>query len=238
MNNLRSFLLAIASLILLSQTTQAHYDPTIGRFINRDPIAEEGGANLYGFVENRPVSRIDFLGNIDFDKLEWSDFLGTSELGGLRDEGASINLIIRDEPGIRRASKVVSIGIVSIPGACVTCVMWERFPKKIADMDRNLSYVIDKTDAVLRHEKVHGKIAVSYVEKYNSQMASLIACALSNSIQKARDLADALLIKASDSLWPKIEREYKTEQRDYDDETGNGRDLQKQTEWNKKYGVK
>jgi hypothetical protein len=103
MNNLRSFLLAIASLILLSQTTQAHYDPTIGRFINRDPIAEEGGANLYGFVENRPVSRIDFLGNIDFDKLEWSDFLGTSELGGLRDEGASINLIIRDEPGIRKS---------------------------------------------------------------------------------------------------------------------------------------
>jgi hypothetical protein len=62
MNNLRSFLLAIASLILLSQTTQAHYDPTIGRFINRDPIAEEGGANLYGFVGNRPIKYIDPLG--------------------------------------------------------------------------------------------------------------------------------------------------------------------------------
>jgi hypothetical protein len=62
MNNLRSFLLAIASLILLSQTAQAHYDPTIGRFINRDPIEEEGGANLYGFVENDGVDKTDFLG--------------------------------------------------------------------------------------------------------------------------------------------------------------------------------
>jgi hypothetical protein len=62
MNSLRSFLLAIASLILLSQTAQAHYDPTIGRFINRDPIEEDGGTNLYGMVRNDLVDRTDFLG--------------------------------------------------------------------------------------------------------------------------------------------------------------------------------
>ena len=39
-----------------------YYDPRQGRFINRDPIGEEGGVNLYGFVGNNPVNRLDFLG--------------------------------------------------------------------------------------------------------------------------------------------------------------------------------
>ncbi len=30
-----------------------HYNPTDGRWINRDPIAERGGVNLYGFVGNK-----------------------------------------------------------------------------------------------------------------------------------------------------------------------------------------
>ena len=38
------------------------YDPIWGRWINRDPIEEDGGLNLYGFVDNDPVNRIDFLG--------------------------------------------------------------------------------------------------------------------------------------------------------------------------------
>ena len=70
MNNLRSFLLAIVSLILLSQTAQAHYDPNIGRFINRDPIEEEGGANLYGFVRNAPLSKVDRLGLDIIDDMQ------------------------------------------------------------------------------------------------------------------------------------------------------------------------
>ncbi len=39
-----------------------YYDPRQGRFINRDPIEEEGGINLYGFVGNSPVNGLDFLG--------------------------------------------------------------------------------------------------------------------------------------------------------------------------------
>ena len=38
------------------------YDPSLGRFINRDPIAEAGGTNLYAFVGNSPVNRFDYLG--------------------------------------------------------------------------------------------------------------------------------------------------------------------------------
>ena len=39
-----------------------YYDPRQGRFINRDPIEEEGGLNLYRFVSNNPVNGLDFLG--------------------------------------------------------------------------------------------------------------------------------------------------------------------------------
>ncbi len=38
------------------------YNPELGRWINRDPIGEIGGLNLYGFVGNSPVERRDLLG--------------------------------------------------------------------------------------------------------------------------------------------------------------------------------
>ncbi len=39
-----------------------YYNPADGRWINRDPIAEEGGWNLYGFVKNDAISKNDGLG--------------------------------------------------------------------------------------------------------------------------------------------------------------------------------
>jgi hypothetical protein len=38
------------------------YDPETGRWPSRDPIEEEGGVNLYGFVGNSVVHLIDVLG--------------------------------------------------------------------------------------------------------------------------------------------------------------------------------
>ena len=39
-----------------------YYNPADGRWINRDPIAEQGGWNLYGFIENIPILKTDGLG--------------------------------------------------------------------------------------------------------------------------------------------------------------------------------
>jgi RHS repeat-associated protein len=39
-----------------------YYDPITGRWLNRDPIGENGGANVYGFVGNDPVGDTDYLG--------------------------------------------------------------------------------------------------------------------------------------------------------------------------------
>lgn len=38
------------------------YDPDLGRWLNRDPIGEAGGINLYGYVANDPVNGLDLLG--------------------------------------------------------------------------------------------------------------------------------------------------------------------------------
>lgn len=38
------------------------YDPRIGRWLSRDPIAEAGGINLYAYVGGEPVGMVDPLG--------------------------------------------------------------------------------------------------------------------------------------------------------------------------------
>jgi len=62
MKNLRPLLLALVHLVFLGSSARAHYDPNIGRWLNRDPIAENGGVNLYGFVGNDGVNSSDYLG--------------------------------------------------------------------------------------------------------------------------------------------------------------------------------
>ena len=39
-----------------------YYNPKDGRWINRDPITEQGGWNLYAFVGNTPSLKTDILG--------------------------------------------------------------------------------------------------------------------------------------------------------------------------------
>ena len=42
-----------------------YYDPKTGRWPSRDPIEEEGGVNMYGFVGNDGVNELDILGLCD-----------------------------------------------------------------------------------------------------------------------------------------------------------------------------
>lgn len=39
-----------------------YLNPTDGRWINRDPIDEQGGANLYAFSRNAVINKLDLLG--------------------------------------------------------------------------------------------------------------------------------------------------------------------------------
>jgi RHS repeat-associated protein len=45
-----------------------YYSPTAGRFMNSDPIGQNGGINLYSYVENSPIDFFDLTGNF----REWT----------------------------------------------------------------------------------------------------------------------------------------------------------------------
>ncbi len=51
---------AVASFAALN--VQAFFDPTIGRWASRDPVGEDAGPNLYGFVNNDSINDADYLG--------------------------------------------------------------------------------------------------------------------------------------------------------------------------------
>jgi hypothetical protein len=55
----RSLLILSALLLLIEAHAFAFYDPGTGRWLSKDPIGEEGGLNLYGFVFNRPTRMVD-----------------------------------------------------------------------------------------------------------------------------------------------------------------------------------
>jgi RHS repeat-associated protein len=48
-----------------------YYDPSLGRFINRDPSEESGGNNLYGFAGNDSVNGYDYLGLTMAEFFQW-----------------------------------------------------------------------------------------------------------------------------------------------------------------------
>jgi RHS repeat-associated protein len=49
-----------------------YYDPMLQRFINRDPLAEQGGINLYAYVANNPINEFDPQGLCD--SSSWNNF--------------------------------------------------------------------------------------------------------------------------------------------------------------------
>lgn len=56
-----------------------YYDPNLQRFLNRDPLGESGGINLYAYVGSNPINSIDPFGMCPWS---WSRF-GDWELGEL-----------------------------------------------------------------------------------------------------------------------------------------------------------
>ncbi|MEJ1974190.1 MAG: RHS repeat-associated core domain-containing protein [Lacunisphaera sp.] len=64
---------------------ERYYSSALGRFINRDPIEEAGGVNLYGFVGNNAVNSVDVLGMGDDDDvwvLDKMTVTGSNSNGG------------------------------------------------------------------------------------------------------------------------------------------------------------
>jgi RHS repeat-associated protein len=48
------------------------YDADTGRWLNRDPLGEDGGINLYGYVGNSPINYSDALGLVWYNPFSWN----------------------------------------------------------------------------------------------------------------------------------------------------------------------
>jgi len=68
---IQTTVLACSLFVLLPACARAYYSPEQGRWISRDPIEENGGANLFAFVDNQPSSSSDALGLIRFGDDNW-----------------------------------------------------------------------------------------------------------------------------------------------------------------------
>jgi hypothetical protein len=110
-----------------------YYDPMTGRWPSRDPIAEQGGLNLYGFVGNDGVNRFDFLG-----LQSWTPYPGV----GLAPDPEYDERVRRErELKQRRGSKCCTYDKI-IEGKKILTERFERYRKKLrADgINRGVAY--------------------------------------------------------------------------------------------------
>jgi len=87
-----------------------YYSPTLQRWLNRDPLGEEGGLNLYGFVENDPVNGFDPLGMEGF----WSTFFSGSAKTG---RAIAPRILSRAKEYGLTGSDMIGFGLASLYGA-------------------------------------------------------------------------------------------------------------------------
>ena len=94
------------------------YNPVMGRWLNRDPIEERGGRNVYGFVYNDPVQNWDYLGM-------------TVHLAPLNGE-----VVNRSSAYVTISGDWVEVDI-SAPGGWITKYPWSSWDYWWATHDRN-----------------------------------------------------------------------------------------------------
>jgi hypothetical protein len=115
-----------------------YLDPRTGRWLSRDPIGEQGGANLYGFVENNAVVQWDVLGNqavANPGKTGESYIFIVNGLDHLR------RLAILVNPLFKRFKKCIVVGhsVEDYDGECATCC-------QLLTCDISRGYPIDAAD--------------------------------------------------------------------------------------------
>ena len=52
--------------LLTCAPAHAFYNPQTGHWLNRDPLEEQGGVTLYGFVANNSINDVDLFGLVDY----------------------------------------------------------------------------------------------------------------------------------------------------------------------------
>jgi RHS repeat-associated protein len=130
------------------------YDPETGRWPSRDPIGESGGVNLYGFVGNNGVGRVDLLGYYEISNDDWTvminhgvvDRLPKSDLRMERISDGEISAKryaelkkIRDELSKQSSKQMDIIGIKAALAAKSASFNGPRAGNRLMDNQKNLA---------------------------------------------------------------------------------------------------
>jgi RHS repeat-associated protein len=92
----------------LNLTLFRAYDADLGRWVNRDPIAEMGGLNLYAYCMNDPLNSYDPLG-----LWSWGGF-GRGIVNGLAGIAVGIGLTVAVVAGVAAVSSVAIASAVAV----------------------------------------------------------------------------------------------------------------------------
>ncbi len=115
-----------------------HYNSTDGRWINRDPIAEQGGRNLYSYCKNHLL--FDILGREPQLPALFDDYIGaTSELK--KEVNKRITAEISREANEMKLESSIRIVTIEFGGAVLRKGKKNKFKYLIvSDKGRSLSY--------------------------------------------------------------------------------------------------
>jgi RHS repeat-associated protein len=78
----------------LSERGSRFYNPSLGRWLNRDPIGERGGLNVYVAVGNRTADRVDPMGLWGYEQQVGGFTQTTDEDGNVKTTIMKCNIVI------------------------------------------------------------------------------------------------------------------------------------------------
>jgi hypothetical protein len=120
------------------------YDPALGRFTAKDPIDFAGGdLNLYGYVQNDPISRIDPSGLVDIGMAITG---GLSTLEGIQTIGIGVGVITGTAILTKSPTLATIIGLEMTP---VIWVGWEKIKHGIETLKNALKQ--NQNQTILKH---------------------------------------------------------------------------------------
>ena len=131
-----------------------YYDPLTGRWPSRDPIEEEGGVNLYGFVRNDGVDRWDLLGE------------SYSLYTGIRTPSSYNYPINPTRPAVNPFSDAVSAGIEDV-------IVTSGLPRKLFSHYRSkLGTLMTLTRTDVKEADI-AQISIRHTSDYTKTMGTL-----------------------------------------------------------------